>query len=60
MDNMNITAAQYQPNADGNITSISATIDGQEMSVPLDPANSHYAALLEWVAEDGNTIQEAD
>jgi hypothetical protein len=27
--------------------------------VPLDPANRHYQAILEWVAE-GNTIQEAD
>ena len=38
---------------------IKATIDGQEMSVPLDPANRHYQAIQEWVAE-GNTIQEAD
>jgi len=28
-------------------------------SVPLDPANRHYQAILEWVAE-GNTIAEAD
>jgi len=29
------------------------------LSVPLDPANRHYQAIQEWVAE-GNTIQEAD
>jgi len=29
------------------------------LSVPLDPANTDYQAILEWVAE-GNTIQEAD
>jgi hypothetical protein len=29
------------------------------MSVPLDPANRHYAAILEWVA-DGNTIEAAE
>ena len=29
------------------------------MSVPLDPANTDYQAILEWVAE-GNTIAEAD
>jgi hypothetical protein len=29
------------------------------ISVPLDPANRHYQAIQEWVAE-GNTIQEAD
>ena len=40
-------------------TSITCTIDGQEMSVLLDPANRHYQAIQEWVAE-GNTIAEAD
>ena len=29
------------------------------LSVPLDPANTDYQAILEWVAE-GNTIAEAD
>jgi len=29
------------------------------MTVPQDPNNRHYAAILEWVA-DGNTIEEAD
>jgi len=56
---MNITAAQYQVDLDGNNAGIQATIDGTEMSVPLDPNNRHYAAILEWVA-DGNTIEEAD
>ena len=39
--------------------SITATIDGQTMSVPLDPANRHYIAIQEWVAE-GNTIEDAE
>ena len=57
---MTITSAQYQdPNGDGINDTIKATIDGIEMHVPLDPANRHYAAILEWVA-DGNTIQDAD
>jgi len=38
---------------------VMCTIDGQEMTVPLDPANRHYQAIQEWVAE-GNTIQDAD
>ncbi len=60
MDKMNITSAQYINSSTGakNI-SIKATIDGKEWSVPLDPANRHYAAILEWVAE-GNTIQDSD
>lgn len=50
MDNMNITAAQYQADPiSGNNSSIQATIDGTEMSVPLDPANRHYAEILKQV-----------
>ena len=55
---MNITQAQYVA-SDGENTSIQATIDERVLSVPLDPANRHYQAIQEWVAE-GNTIQEAD
>ncbi len=39
MDNMNITAAQYFYGEDGTNSGIQATIDGTEMSVPLDLAN---------------------
>ena len=56
---MDITSAQYYNDLDGNQAGINATIDGTEMFVPLDPANRHYAAILEWVAE-GNTIQDAE
>ena len=58
---MNITSAQYIRNRDDtdNIA-IAATIDGQDMEVPLDPANRHYAAIVEWAEEDGNTIEDAD
>jgi hypothetical protein len=59
MEQMNITSAKYLE-LEGNKSSIEATIDGVVMSVPLDPANRHYAALLEWAAKDGNTIEEAD
>jgi len=56
---MNITSAQHVQDDDGVNASISAIIDGQQLTIPLDPANRHYAAILEWVAE-GNTIEEAD
>ena len=57
---MNITKAKYiKPSLATTNTAIVATIDNIEMSVPLDPDNRHYQAILEWVAE-GNTIQEAD
>ena len=51
MDNMNITAAQYVVDIiSGDNTSIQATLDGTEMSVPLDPANRHYAEIMRQVA----------
>ena len=57
---MDIKSAQYQTDEikEGN-TGIIAVIDGVKYGLPLDPANRHYAAILEWVAE-GNTIEEAD
>ena len=59
MDDINVTSAQYVVDKENTKVSIQATIDGQEMFVSLDPANRHYKAIQEWVAE-GNTIQEAD
>ena len=57
---MNVTKAQYQKGSlDSDNTNIKATIDGTEFYIPLDPANRHYKAIQEWVAE-GNTIEEAD
>lgn len=54
MDNMNITSAQYIADAAGLNFNIQATIDGQEMSVPLDPANRHYAEIVAATATDGS------
>ena len=60
MDKMNITSAKYTKGFnDIGTGSIKATIDGQKLSVPKDPANRHYQAILEWVAE-GNKIEDAD
>ena len=55
---MDITAAKYCKDMDNNNVSVTATIDGEELSVPMDTDNRHYAAILEWVA-DGNTITAA-
>ena len=57
---MDITSAQYVTDLRGGDSSILAVIDGTPMTVPQDPANRHYAAILEWAEEDGNTIEEAD
>ena len=59
MDNMNITSAQYL-SVDSTNIAIQATIDGQEMSVPLDPANRHYAEILRQVEAGELTIAEAE
>ena len=56
---MVISAAKHVVLGNGD-RHIQATIDGEELAVPLDPANRHYAAILEWAEEDGNTIEEAD
>jgi hypothetical protein len=59
---MIITSAEYILNEakDGNGTVIKATIDGTEMSVPLDPANRHYAEIMRQVEAGELTIADAD
>jgi hypothetical protein len=60
MSNMIITSAQYLfDELSGANTSIRATIDGQELFVPLDPANRHYAEILRQVEAGELTIEEA-
>ena len=59
-NNIDITTAQYQADMDGNNSNIKATIDGQEMFVPLDPANIHYAEILRQVESGDLTIADAD
>ena len=44
----------------GDNTGIKATIDGIEMSVPLDPANRHYAEIMRQVAAGELTIADAE
>ena len=60
MNEITITSAKYYNDLDGNQSGIKATIDGIEMSVPLDPANRHYAEILRQVAAGELTIAEAD
>ena len=60
MNNITITMAQYRKGLDNTNSSIRATIDGQEMFVPLDPANRHYAEIMRQVEAGELTIQEAE
>jgi len=61
MDTMKITSARYNLGSiSGENCSIQAIIDGQEWSVPLDPANRHYAEIMRQVDAGTLTIAEAD
>jgi len=66
MENIVILNAQYLrdlPNVGeqlGSLAGIKATIDGITMSVPLDPANRHYAEIMRQVEAGELTIQEAE
>ena len=61
MNDINITSAQYVADPlSGNNSVIKATIDGTEMSVPLDPANRHYAEILRQVEAGTLVIAEAE
>ena len=59
MDNINITSAKYVQREGVNET-ILATIDGKTMTVPLAPANRHYAETMRQVEAKTLTIQDAD
>jgi len=59
MNEMTITNAQYSSYQGENIT-VMANIDGIIMSVPLDPANRHYAEILRQVEAGTLVIQPAD
>ena len=60
MNEMNIESAQYAVNMEGENSGITATIDGIQMSVPLDPANRHYAEIMRQVEAGTLTIADAE
>ena len=62
---MNITTAKWEKVYAGDTllsdkAGIEAVIDGQKMSVPVDPMNTHYAEIQKQVAAGTLTIQDAD
>jgi hypothetical protein len=61
MSNVAIESVQYMLDPmSGTNAGISATIDGQEMSVPLDEANRHYAEIMRQVEAGTLVIAEAE
>ena len=59
MNDMTISNAKYMAYR-GENSSISATIDGVETSVPLAPGNRHYDEIMAQVAAGTLTIADAD
>jgi hypothetical protein len=58
---MKITNAKYMEHVASNETiGIAATIDGQDVTVPIDPDNRHYAEIMKQVAAGDLTIADAD
>jgi hypothetical protein len=60
MNELNITSAKYWQNLNGENTSIVATINGQQWTVPMDEANTHYKEILRQVDAGTLTIEAAD
>jgi hypothetical protein len=60
MNEMNIESAQYAVGMSGENSSITAVIDGVTLSVPLDPANRHYAEIVKQIEAGTLVVQPAD
>jgi hypothetical protein len=59
MEQMNITSAQYVLRH-GEYVAINIIADENRLSVPLDPANRHYAEIMRQVEAGELVIQDAD
>mgnify|MGYP006438529609 CR=1 FL=1 len=59
MNEMNITSAKYIAPIIGEPNTILAVIDGNNTSVPLDPANRHYIEIMRQVDAGTLTIEDA-
>ena len=62
---MNITSAKYHQFAENEgdtpvNVSVTIVVDGETLSVAMDPANRHYAEIQRQVAAGELTIQDAD
>jgi len=62
MDNsLDISSAQYSVDpVTGKTASVRIVVNGETLSVPLDPANRHYAEILRQVEAGTLTIAEAE
>ena len=54
---MKIELAQYVEDTN---TTIKARVNGEDMFIPCNPNNRHYAEILKQVKEGTQTIKDAD
>lgn len=62
---MNITSAKYHQFAENEgdtpvNVSVTIVVDGETLSVAMDPANRHYVEIMRQVAAGELTIEDAD
>tara|TARA_B100001248_G_scaffold242025_1_gene209233 strand:+ start:17660 stop:17848 length:189 start_codon:yes stop_codon:yes gene_type:complete len=62
---MNITSAKYHQFAENEgdtpvNVSVTIVVDGETLSVAIDPTNRHYAEIMRQVAAGSLTIQDAE
>tara|TARA_B100000614_G_scaffold221555_1_gene208787 strand:- start:363 stop:539 length:177 start_codon:yes stop_codon:yes gene_type:complete len=58
---MEIKNAKYLKDiVDNKNMAVNVEIDGENLTVPLDPENRHYAEILRQVADGTLTIADAD
>jgi len=57
---MIVLSAQYVEDSIGNTVGINAVIDSENVNVPIDPANRHYAEIMRQVEAGELTIADAD
>lgn len=61
MDTIEIKNAKYLKDiVDDKIIAVNVEIDGENLTVPLDPDNRHYAEILKQVDAGTLTIADAD
>jgi hypothetical protein len=60
MNEMNITSAKYIAPITGEPNTILAVIDSYNTSVPMNPANRHYAEIMRQVDAGELTIAPAE
>jgi hypothetical protein len=59
MENLDIISAKYNAPMGTNV-SIQVVLADRTLSVPLDPANRHYAEIMRQVESGELVIQEAE